>query len=269
MELVWFKLRNPVLPSSRFSPRSAFRGIIAIALLSLVSACASQNDTVSSAEIYDPQEAANREVHEFNRKVDRIILRPASNGYGTYVHPNARLMVTNFADHLSLPADVVNNLLQGDLKGAGSNSFRFVFNTVVGFGGIADPSTALNVPRRETDFGETFHVWGMKEGAYVELPLLGPSTERDTMGTILDFALDPVSMVLPSPESYIGTAANVADLMGDRYELRGTIDSILYDSADSYAQARILYLQNRRFELGVEIEEEDPNFDPFADPFAQ
>ncbi|MFY0594932.1 MAG: VacJ family lipoprotein [Cognatishimia sp.] len=245
------------------------RGAVAVVCLSLVGACASQNDAVSSAEIYDPQEAANREVHEFNLKVDRVIFRPVSNGYGENVHPNARLMVSNFADHLSLPADVVNNLLQGDLKSAGSNSFRFIFNTVVGFGGIADPSEALNVPRRKTDFGETFHVWGMKEGAYVELPFLGPSTERDAMGTILDFALDPVSVVLPAPESYVGTAANIADRMGDRYELRGAIDSVLYESADSYAQARILYLQNRRFELGVSVEAEDPDFDPFADPFAQ
>lgn len=253
--------------SDRFSARSIGRSALLFMSLSLVSACASQNGTVSSAEIYDPQEASNREVHEFNRKVDSIVFRPVSNGYGNYVHEDARLMVSNFSDHLSLPADVVNNLLQGDLKGAGSNSFRFVFNTIFGFGGIADPSDALNIPRRETDFGETFHVWGMKEGAYVEFPLLGPSTERDAMGTILDFALDPVSVLLPAPESYIGTAANVADRMGDRYELRGTIDSILYESADSYAQARILYLQNRRFELGGS--DEDTYLDPYDDPYAE
>lgn len=268
MEPVCFKSRIPV-STNRNQVRSFGRGILFLISLSLVSACASQNDVVSSAEVYDPHETANRKVHEFNRGVDRIVLRPVSNGYGTYIHEDARLLVTNFADHLSLPGDVVNNLLQGDLKGAGSNSFRFVFNTLFGFGGIADPSSAIHVPREETDFGETFHVWGVKEGAYVELPLLGPSTQRDAVGTVLDFALDPVSVFLPSPESYIGTTANIADRMGDRYELRGTIDSILYESADSYAQARILYLQNRRFELGIETEELDPNFDPFADPFAQ
>lgn len=254
---------------SRKPFRSLGRAVLLLMTLSLVGACASQNDAVSSAEIYDPHEKANRKVHEFNRGVDRVVLRPASNGYGTFVHEDARLLVTNFADHLSLPGDVVNNLLQGDLKGAGSNSFRFVFNTVFGFGGIADPSSAIHIPRRETDFGETFYVWGIKEGAYVELPVLGPSTQRDAVGTVLDFALDPVAVLLPAPESYVGTAASVADLMGSRYELRGTIDSVLYESADSYAQARILYLQNRRFKLGVEVEEQEPDFDPFADPFAQ
>ncbi|WP_242648552.1 MlaA family lipoprotein [Cognatishimia maritima] len=235
--------------------------------LSVVSACAANNGSVPAGEIYDPQEVSNRKVHEFNRGVDRVLFRPVSNGYGNVVHEDARLLVSNFADHLSLPADIVNNILQGDLKGAGANSFRFVFNTVFGFGGIADPSDAFDMPRRETDFGETFHVWGMKEGAYVELPLLGPSTERDAMGTILDFTLDPVSVLLPNPESYIGTAANIADRMGDRYELRGTIDSVLYESADSYAQTRILYLQNRRFELGVTAD--DAYLDPYDDPYAE
>lgn len=242
------------------------RLFIVLLATSLVAACAA-NNTVSSAEIYDPQEESNRKVHEFNRKVDSAIFRPVSNGYGEGVHEDVRLIVSNFSDHLSLPADIVNNLLQGDLKGAGSNSFRLVFNTLFGLGGIADPSEAIHIPRRKTDFGETFHVWGMKEGAYVELPLLGPSTERDAMGTILDFTLDPVSALLPNPEKYIGTAANVADRMGDRYELRGTIDSVLYESADSYSQARILYLQNRRFELGVSSE--DAYLDPYDDPYAE
>ncbi|MEE2946520.1 MAG: VacJ family lipoprotein [Pseudomonadota bacterium] len=254
-----------VIPSSR----QFLRGSILLSFISLVGACATPRDSVSSAEIYDPNESANREVHEFNRKVDRVLFRPVSNGYGNYVHEDLRMLVSNFADHLSLPADIVNNLLQGDLKGAGGNSFRLVFNTVFGFGGIVDPADAVHVPRRETDFGETFHVWGVKEGAYVELPLLGPSTERDTVGTILDFTLDPVSVFLPRPEKYVGTAANFADLMGDRYDLRATIDSVLYESTDSYAQARILYLQNRRFALGVEVEEAETDFDPFADPFAQ
>ncbi|MGH1463845.1 MAG: MlaA family lipoprotein [Cognatishimia sp.] len=233
----------------------------------MIAACAANDRTVSSAEIYDPNEKANRKIHAVNLKIDKVIFRPVSNGYGEIVHEDARMLVSNFADHLSLPADIVNNVLQGDLKGAGANSFRLVFNTLFGFGGIADPSEAIHMPRRETDFGETFHVWGAGEGAYVELPLLGPSNARDTVGTVLDFTLDPVSVLLPSPEKFVGTAANVADRMGDRYELRTTIDSILYESADSYAQARILYLQNRRHELGVDSE--DAYLDPYDDPYAE
>jgi len=195
------------------------------------------------------------------------VLRPASNGYGNFVHEDIRLLVSNFSDNLELPGDVINNLLQGDLRSAGNNGFRFVFNTIFGVGGIAAPADALGVPRRETDFGETFHVWGVKEGAYVDLPLLGPSTARDAVGTVLDFGLNPVSRVLPDPERHVGSVAKVADLMGDRYELGGSIDAVLYESADSYAQARILYLQNRRFELGSS--DEDTYLDPYDDPYAE
>ena len=84
---------------------------------------------------------------------------------------------------------------------------------------------------------------------------------------MLDFTLDPVSYLLPRPESYVSTGATFADRLGDRYDLADTVDSVLYESADSYAQARVLYLQNRRFELGVTTD--SPDVDPFADPFAQ
>lgn len=252
---------------TRFTAPRAGRTAILLTIVTLLGACASSNDAVSSGEVYDPYEKTNRGIHEFNRGVDRVIYRPVSNGYGRFFHPDVRLMVSNFADHLSLPADVVNNILQGDLKGAGNNSFRFVFNTFFGLAGIADPATAVHIPRRETDFGETFHVWGVKEGAYVELPLLGPSNGRDAVGTVLDFALDPVSILLQNPEAYAGPVATVADRMGDRYDLRRTIDSILYESADSYAQARILYLQNRRFELGDTGDE--TYLDPYDDPYAE
>ncbi len=247
--------------------RPAWRISAFLMSLFLVSACASGNDTVTSAAVFDPYEATNRKVHAFNRGVDKVLLRPASNGYGSLVHEDIRLLVSNFADNLELPGDVVNNILQGDLKSAGNNGFRFVFNTVFGLGGIATPADAIGVPRRETDFGETFHVWGMKEGPYVELPLLGPSNARDAVGTLLDFGLNPVSRALQNPEKHIGTVSKVADRMGDRYQLRGTIDSILYESADSYAQARILYSQNRRFELGVSGQ--DAYLDPYDDPYSE
>ncbi len=256
-----------MLPKIQNTSCALTRSFVVLCGALALSACASSDQFVSSNEVYDPNEESNRQIHEFNRKVDKVVFRPVSNGYGTAIPEEARTMVSNFADNLSLPADIVNNLLQGDLRGAGNNTFRFLFNSTIGLGGIADPASNLKVPRRETDFGETFHVWGMKEGAYVELPLLGPSTERDAIGTILDFTLDPVSTLLPSPEKFVGTAANVADRMGDRYELRGTIDSILYDSADSYAQARILYLQNRRFELGGD--QSDTYLDPYDDPYAE
>ena len=242
------------------------RKIIALVAALSLAACATPRPEVTS-EIYDPNENANRKVHAFNLALDRNLVRPLSRGYGNTINEDGRQVVSNVAEHLSLPADILNNVLQGDLRSAGNNSARFVVNTVFGVFGTGDIATAMEIPIRKTDFGETLHVWGAKEGAYVELPVFGPSTTRDTVGTVLDFTLDPVSYLLPRPESYVSTGATFADQLGDRYDLADTVDSVLYESADSYAQARILYLQNRRFELGVTTD--SPDVDPFADPFAQ
>ncbi|MGR3634713.1 MAG: MlaA family lipoprotein [Shimia sp.] len=234
----------------------------------LVTACGSANK-VDRGLVYDPYEDNNRTAHNFNKGVDRILLSPASNGYGTVVPQEIRDRVTEFSDHLSLPNDIINNTLQGDLPAAGNSAARFVMNTVLGFGGFVDVASLFGMKRHDTDFGETLHVWGAGEGAYVELPFLGPSTTRDSVGLMVDIVMDPFFVVLRDPQRYIGPTAYVVNAMGNRYDYSDTVDSILYDSADSYAQARIIYLQNRRFELGIDTTSEDgeAGFDPYEDPY--
>ena len=200
--------------------------------------------------INDPNEAANRAVHAANKALDRALVDPASTVYGKSVPGPLRQGVQNFADNLDAPGDVVNGILQGRPGPALANTARFVINTTVGIGGLFDPAKAMGIQRKKTDFGETLHVWGFPEGAYGELPLLGPSTSRDTVGRVVDVVLNPLRLALPAREGNIATAAGVASRLGDRFKFGTTVDSILYDSADSYAQSRLLYLQNRRFELG-------------------
>ncbi|WP_435230257.1 VacJ family lipoprotein [Pseudopelagicola sp. nBUS_20] len=254
-------LRNTVSKSLVLSPL-----ILCGALL--LSACAS-DPGVSRAGIYDPKEESNRMVHGFNKDVDKYLFSPASNGYGSLFPKPVRRGFSNFADHLSLPNDVVNHTLQGDLEEATGSAFRFVVNTIFGLAGFIDTATAMDIPRDDTDFGETLTVWGVQEGAYVELPFFGPSTSRDSVGLVTDIILNPFVVVFRNPTQYVGAAAYVVDRMGDRYDYDTSIDSILYDSADSYAQARIIYLQNRRHQLGVAGEETyvDPEFDPYEDPY--
>lgn len=217
--------------------------------------------------INDPYEARNREVHGANVGLDRGLVRPVSQGYGKTLPEPVRRGVGNFASNLSLPGIVVNDLLQFRLEDALNNSARFLLNSTVGLAGVLDPASAVGVEKRSTDFGETLHVWGAQEGAYVELPLLGPSTTRDAIGKVVDTVMDPLSLAIPRPERFIGTAASVADKVGDRYQYSDFVDSILYESADSYAQARLLYLQNRRFELR---RGEEPDYvDPYEDLYAQ
>lgn len=217
---------------------------------------------------WDPLEPANRGIHVFNTGLDRFLLRPASKGYGTILPAPVRQGVSNVAANLDLPGDVANGLLQGDPESVVQNSFRFVVNTTVGLGGIWDPAGKIGLTHDQTDFGETLHVWGFGEGPYVEMPAFGPSTLRDGVGTVVDLAFNPLGSVLEYPEKDYATAAKLGSKVGDRYRYGSTIDSILYESADSYAQARLLYLQNRRFELG-QTAEGAAGDDSFIDPYEE
>lgn len=222
-----------------------FFGIVIV--FALLAACAGPD--VASG-IYDPLETRNREIHEGNRKLDKHLVGPAADIYGTGIPEPVRVGVNHFASNLGEPGTVVNDILQFKLGSALHNTARFILNSTVGVGGIFDPATNMGLESRPSDFGETLHVWGLKEGAYRELPLLGPSTTRDTVGMAVDFFLDPVGLIIQTPERYVTTLASGASRIGDRYRFDDTVDSILYDSADSYAQARLLYLENRRFQLG-------------------
>lgn len=227
---------------------------VVLTLLTVMAACAGPEVT---GGIYDPFEAQNRKIHAVNRKIDQVVLRPVSGTYGSALPEPVRIGVGNFASNLSIPGTVVNDLLQFNIEDALHNTLRFLVNSTVGLGGLFDPALQGGVEPRDSDFGETMHVWGIGEGAYVELPLLGPSTVRDTFGGVVDFFLDPINTLVPTPERYLAPLVAVASRVGDRYRFRSTVDSILYDSADSYAQSRLLYLENRRFRLGIEADDED------------
>lgn len=251
-------------PPFRARARTPIR-LAAGAALALVAACGGRPET----GINDPYEARNRRVHEANKQIDTALFgNPERNGVVPEIPEPVARGLGNVSDNLGAPGNVVNGLLQGNPETVVVNTFRFVINTTVGIGGLFDPASAIGLPEDETDFGETLYVWGVPEGVYMELPVLGPSTERDLAGRIVDFALDPVGRVLDAPEIDYARAARVGGAIGSRQRFANTFESVLYGSADSYAQARLLYLQNRRFELGQETEEEEI-FDPYGDPYAE
>lgn len=223
--------------------------------------CATQSpDARATGEIFDPYENTNRSVHGFNLIVDKYAFRPASKGYVAIIPEPMVTSFSAFAENLSLPGQAINALLQGNLKTAGHATFRFAVNSTVGILGLSDPASEFEIPRVDTDFGQTLHVWGVGEGAYVELPVYGPSTTRDATGILVDFFTNPIGYARNNPADNISIYAEVVRRLGDRGRYSDTVDSILYESADSYAQARLLYLQNRRFDLGEtsEIAEIDP-----------
>lgn len=239
--------------------RVTIKTFAALAFLGLA-ACSTPGPGQAPDGIWDPNEEVNRKVHAFNKGLDQKVVGPVARSYDAAVPDSFQYSVTNLSDALGTPRTIVNQILQGDLPGAAGNTLRFAVNGVLGILWLADPATDLGLARNPSDFGETLYTWGLPEGAYVETPFAGPSTQRDRAGRIVDLFLNPLDSVIPTPERYYGTGVKVANGLGKRARFDDTVESILYESADSYAQSRLIYLQNRRFELGQATE------DTYVDP---
>lgn len=200
--------------------------------------------------ISDPYEASNRQAHEINKSLDKNIIRPMAIVYGDITPIKLQSVVNNMSMNFSLPRYSVNYILQGELKNASKSSMKFLVNSTLGVGGIYDFSSHLGIKSEKTDFGETMAKWGFREGPYLDILVLGPSNQRDGIGKVVDLVLDPVSLLGVGAKS-ASTATSVAFGLSARSQFRESIDSILYESADSYAQSRLFFLQNRRYELGT------------------
>jgi len=257
------QLRIPLLVLNNIRNLNV-RSVLAVMMVVVIAGCTAPTPKA----INDPNEAGNRRTHEANRRVDRTMLKPVSGAYGNALPAPVRQGIGNFASNLNLPGVIVNNLLQLNIDGAVKNSWRFVINTTIGIGGIFDPSSSIELYEDSSDFGETLHVWGVGEGQYVELPFVGPSTQRDTVGMVVDVFTNPLTFGAPSPEKYMGPVVKGLSKLGDRYTYSSTVDSVLYESADSYAQSRLMYLQNRRFQLGQDPAEQDQGEDGYDDYYA-
>lgn len=220
----------------------------------------------------DPFEPVNRAWFDTNLSLAGALTPEASTNASTGDAASAAQaprsstalrMVSNFGANLGLPSTIVNDLLQIRPDHAMENSLRLVINTTVGLGGLLDPASAMGIHGRSSDFGETLFRWGVGEGAYVVLPLLGPSTERDALGTVVDLALDPLRFVLTGREYGWSLLARGAGGVASAIEYSDLLDANVINTADPYAQARLLYLQQRRYHLGIQAEEE------IIDPYAQ
>jgi phospholipid-binding lipoprotein MlaA len=238
---------------------------VAVAALALLAGCGEPVPSPPGDTAFDPYEAQNREVHEFNKGFDTYLVRPASEVWGALLPPPARQGAMNFATNLDTPTYVFNDILQGEVDDATHNAIRFVINSTAGIGGIFDFAGGMGLEPRRSDFDQTLYVWGAAEGPIVEVPVFGVYTSRHAYGTAVDIVTNPARLILPFNTPWLNSAA--IRVVETRYALQDTIDATLYESADSYTLSRSLYLQNRRFVLaGGEAEE---YFDPYEDLYGE
>jgi len=241
-----------------------FSWIPATLILASLGACASGQTNLAEGEIYDPFESTNRAVHDFNIALDQLVVGPVANAYGTVVPKDIRTIVENAARNLGEPNAFVNHVLQGNSDAAGNTFLRFVVNSTLGIAGLEDPAADMGIFDAPTDFGETLAAWGVPEGAYIELPVLGSSTVRDTAGILVDLAIDPLNYFVTKEQAYYMLALKGVNLIGKRNTYDDLITLLLYESADSYAAQRLSYLQNKRYQVSGG----ETNLDDLEDPYA-
>jgi phospholipid-binding lipoprotein MlaA len=214
------------------------RALLGAAALAAAAGCAS-----TSGDPRDPLEGMNRAVYVFNDQVDQIVLAPAARLYKNITPDPLREMVRNFINNLDDLAIGANNLLQGKLEEAVNDWGRFAFNTVFGFLGVWDVASEMGLEKHNEDFGQTLARWGVGNGVYLVLPLLGPSTLRDTAALPVDWAGDPVAVHRPVDESNSMTAFRVVSRRADLLGASQTLDEA---ALDKYVFHREAFLQRRR-----------------------
>ncbi len=218
----------------------------------LLTACSSDQiqkagDIDQAETIQDPMEGFNRAVFGFNNAIDQALLEPVARGYRALVPQPARTGVRNALRNLRSPINVANQALQGDIGGVGQDVARFTINTVIGLGGLIDVAKSMGLPYEQEDFGQTLGVWGVDHGAYMVLPLVGPSSVRDTAGMMVDTYADPLRIYLYNTHNEEWYYARVAITAIDkREELLDALDDLRKNSFDYYAAVRSAYYQQRQ-----------------------
>mgnify|MGYP001463485570 CR=1 FL=1 len=203
-------------------------------------------------DVKDCFEKINRATFAFNMALDKVLFRPVAIGYRKLPSP-IRTGTSNALNNLSNLVTIPNNILQGDFKAAGTNSIRFIINTTLGIVGIFDPANALGFEKLEKeDFGQTFGTMGIGEGCYLVLPVIGPSTVRDAVGSLISMTGGDAwyNVTIRNDTQYFNESDYYFSKLGEGVDFRAknleSFDSLEKTSLDLYASVRSLYLQDRR-----------------------
>ena len=202
--------------------------------------------------VKDCFEKINRATFAFNMALDKVLFRPVATGYRKLPSP-IRTGTSNALNNLSNLVTIPNNILQGDFKAAGNNTIRFILNSTLGIVGIFDPANVLGFKKLEKeDFGQTFGAMGIGEGCYLVLPVIGPSTVRDAVGSLVSLSggdawynvtVKNDTQYFKESDYYFSKLTEGVDFRAKNLE---SFDSLEKTSVDFYATVRSLYLQDRQ-----------------------
>ena len=196
---------------------------------------------VLAASEADPWEGFNRAMFAFNETLDKYFLKPVAQGYDYITPAPVRTGIGNFFNNIGEIPTVANDLLQGKFKQAGMDSTRFLVNTTVGIAGLMDIGSRIGLDRHDEDFGQTLGYWGMGSGPYLMLPLLGPSTIRDSAGLVPDYFISPYNNIEDDSVRYGLRGLQIVDIRASLLEAEKLI------AGDRYSFFREAYLQRREF----------------------
>ena len=207
-------------------------------------------------EVSDCFEKLNRGIFTFNQGLDKVLFKPLAKGYRVLPQP-VRMGTSNVLTNISNVVTIPNNILQGDIKKAGVNSLRLVINTTFGIFGIFDVASYYGIKKLEKeDYGQTLGSWGVGEGCYIVLPVLGPSTVRDSFGSAINLiggdawyniTVDKDTQYFSEADYYLSRITEGVDFRAKNLE---SFDSLESSSIDLYASVRSLYLQDRKRKIG-------------------
>ena len=215
-----------------------------------------------TGEEYDPWEPMNTNIFEFNRQVDRFVLKPVAKGYDFVMPDLVQVGISNIFSNLRFAPRFLNNVFQGKLKGAGIEVGRFLINSTVGLAGFFDLAKKVDLVTSEEDLGQTLGFYGVKPGPYLVLPMFPPFTVRDFVGYVGDVFLNPINwLVVPIIEvnnvpsviahknrmtsSLIQTGSRVGEIVNERSRNLEKYQGVEEATLDLYTAVRNAYLQTR------------------------
>ncbi len=226
-----------------------------------------------SADDGDPYERFNRTVFRINMTLDRWVMRPIAWTYRTILPDFVERMISNGFANAGMPLVIVNSLLQGNLDHAGKAAGRFLVNSTIGIGGLADPATKLGIEKVDEDFGQTLAVWGLEDGPYLVLPFLGPSNPRDALGFVVDSFGDPFMIAMDKLDVHNLQLSLAAGRIVDARARHWDDVNALLEASDPYVLARSAYRQRRRYLIengaATQSREEEEIFDEDFEDFPE